>query len=229
MKSFFRKVTYKILTFFFNREKLLFLLSDKEERDLLGFKRSGYLHDIGWTNSITTGTVTDVENKPLPWVTYPFIHFIANRLNNTIEIFEFGSGNSTLYYAERAAMVSSVENDKFWFEKIKNSMPANVSLFYCDLVYGGDYCNYAITTNKLYDLIIVDGRDRINCCINSAAALNAGGVMILDDSDRKEYEPALTFFEESGFKKIDFWGIAPMVDYLKCTTIFYRNNNCLGI
>jgi len=214
-----------------NREKLLFLLAsrNKTERELLGFKTGGYLHDIGWTNSIATGDIVDLANKPLPWVTYPFIAFIDDRLRKDFEIFEFGSGNSTLYYAARVRSVTSVENDRFWFEKINNSMPANVNLFYCELIYGGAYCKYALSTNKEYDIVVVDGRDRVNSCLNSIVALKPGGVIILDDSERKEYGPAHIFFSRNGFKKIDFWGIAPAVNYLKCTTIFYRNDNCLGI
>ncbi len=229
MKSFLNKIFYKLLTSIFDREKLIFLLSDKEERALLGMKRGGYLYETGWINSIATGTVTSVSNSPVPWVTYPFINFIEDRLTSTLQLFEYGSGNSTLYYSKRVAYVYSVENDKLWYEKIESSMPENVNLFYCELEYDGDYCRYAAKTNKKFDLIIVDGRDRVNCCVNSIDILNPTGVLVLDDSEREEYSKAITFLAQRGFKKIDFWGIAPTVDYLKCTSIFYRNNNCLGI
>ncbi len=211
------------------REWLIGLLSNEEEKELLEFKKQGYLYDIGWTKSIVTHTIVDKDNQPLPWVSYPFIHFIAGRLNKQLHIFEFGSGNSTLYYADKAAAVNSVEHDKFWFDKIKSTMPANVNLFYCDLVPGGDYCKYALTTNKQFDLIIVDGRDRVNCCIKSIASLKPNGVVVLDDSEREKYKVGIDFLMEQGFKKIDFWGTAPSVSYLKCTTIFYRDGNCLGL
>jgi hypothetical protein len=227
VKAFLRKAVYTILTFFFDREKLIFLLSNKTERDLIGFKDEGYLHDIGWTNSMTNGKVVDLSNKPLPWVTYPFIQFIDSRLYNTLEIFEFGSGSSTLYYANKVAIVDSVEHDRVWYEKIQNTMPQNVTLFYCELDYGGDYCKYATKTNNNYDIIIIDGRDRVNCCINCMSALKPTGVVILDDSNSSEYTQALVFFKENGFKQIDFWGIAPIISYTKCTTIFYREGNCL--
>jgi hypothetical protein len=231
MRSALRKATYKILTFLMDREKLLFLLAskNKEERELLGFKREGYLYDIGWANSVITGSVVDLLNKPVPWVTYPFIQFIAERLNNTMNIFEFGSGNSTLYYAGKTATVDSVEHDRFWYDTIKKNMPQNVQLFYCELVYGGDYCKFAAGTGLKYDMLIVDGRDRVNCCINNIGALKAGGIIVLDDSERSQYAPGIGFLTTNGFKRIDFWGMAPMVNYLKCTTIFYRSNNCLGI
>jgi SAM-dependent methyltransferase len=231
VKNYLRKAVYHILTFVADREKLLFLLAkkNKDERELLGFKRGGYLYDIGWTNSIVSGQVVDAFNNPLPWVTYPFIQFISGRLKKNLEIFEFGSGNSTFYYADKVALVDSVENNEVWYEKIKNTMPQNVKLFFCELENGGDYCKYAAKTNTVYDMIIVDGRDRVNCCINCVKALKPGGVIVLDDSERENYVPALEFLAEQGFRKIDFWGTAPIVNYLKCTTIFYKDNNCLGI
>ncbi|MBS1531838.1 MAG: FkbM family methyltransferase [Bacteroidetes bacterium] len=213
-----------------NREKLIFLLSSEYvERVLLGFKRENYLYDIGWTNSIVTGKVVDASNNPVPWVTYPFIQFIGDRLNSSLDVFEFGAGNSTLYYAGKTGSVTSVDHDMVWYEKIKSTMPPNVNLFFCELTEGGDYCNYATKTGKLYDMLIVDGMDRVNCCINNVVALKPGGVMILDDSERVDYGEATAFLAQKGFKRIDFWGTAPTVYYLKCTTIFYKDNNCLGI
>lgn len=108
-------------------------------------------------------------------------------------------------------------------------MPQNVQLYYCKLNYGADYCKYAQKTGKLYDLIIVDGRDRVNCCINSLPALKPNGVLVLDDSERERYNEGRNFLINKGFKKIDFWGTAPTINYLKCTTIFYRDGNCLDI
>jgi len=229
MKSFLRKAIYKTLTTLMDREKLMFLLSDNVDHVLLGFKRANYLYDIGWTNSIATGNVVDAANNPLPWVTYPFIQFIGERLNNTLDVFEFGSGNSTLYYAGKVGTVTSVEHDKFWYDKIKSSMPSNVNLFYCELNDGGDYINYAVTTKKLYDIIIVDGMERVDCCINNVDALSPSGIVIIDDTERVEYAKATDFLKEKGFKRLDFWGTAPTVYYFRCTTIFYRDNNCLGI
>lgn len=229
MKNFLRKAIYKVLVSFIEREKLMFLLANKTERTLLGFKYSGYLHDIGWVNSIITETIIDKKNQPLPWVTYPFISFIDNKLNKHLTVFEYGSGNSTIYYSKKVAAVDSVESDNFWFNKIKSDMPANVNLFYCELTDSGDYSKYACHTNKLYDIIIVDGGDRVNCCIQGFDALNSGGVMILDDSEREEYLLAANFLSEKGFKRLDFEGLAPTVNYLKCTTIFYRPVNCLNI
>lgn len=229
MKSFFRKALYSFLTLFMDREKLIFLLSNREEKILLGFKTDGYLNEIGWVNSVVKNAIIDKTGDPLPWVTYPFIQFIENRLQPTFNIFEYGSGNSTLYYSKKVAHVDSVENDKGWYEQVKNNMPANVTLFYSELSSGGDYCNYANITQKTYDLIIIDGRDRVNCCKQNISALANTGMIVLDDTERMEYKEGIDFLLNNGFKKLDFWGIAPNVNYLKCTSLFYKPGNCLDI
>jgi hypothetical protein len=228
MNELLRKLVYKTLTFSIGRERLIHLLADKEERLLLNLRKHGYLFDIGWINSVGTNTITDKNNLPLPWVTYPFIHFIDSRLNDQLAVFEYGSGNSTLYYSKKVATVDSVENDQSWFKTIKQQMPQNVNLFYCELITDGDYCRYS-QQKKNYDIIIVDGRDRVNCCLQSINSLKPNGVLVLDDSERVEYTTAVNKLHENGFNKLDFWGIAPTVDYLKCTSIFYREDNCLGI
>jgi len=35
--------------------------------------------------------------------------------------------------------------------------------------------------------------------------------------------------KQLGYNDLDFWGIAPGIFYKKCTSILYRDNNCLGI
>jgi hypothetical protein len=229
MKQFLRNLLANILTATFGRQKLLFLLGEPQDHALLGFKRDGYLHDIGWVNSIVNNTIIDVNGEPLPWVTYPFIHFITSRLRETFALFEFGSGNSTLYYSKKVAQVDSVENDRHWYEKIRNTMPANVNLFYCEVETAGKYSRYALETARKYNVVIVDGRDRVNCCKNSVGALQSNGIIVLDDSERAEYTEGIDHLKASGFKQLDFWGLAPGVSYLKCTSIFYRADNCLDI
>jgi len=224
-----KKAVYYILTFLMKREWLISILADKEEKILIALKKEGYLYDMGWMQSMLTGKIVDRQSNPLPWVTYPFIEFIDNRLNNNLDVFEFGSGNSTFYYAAKAHSVTTVENDEVWYDKIKQSLPSNAEIHYSKLENGGDYCNYAVRSNKKYDMIIVDGRDRVNCCINNLGALKLTGVLILDDSERQRYQPGVAFLLENGLKRIDFWGTAPAVNYLKCTTLFYRDNNCLGV
>ena len=214
-----------------NKLNLLFKVftSPKRLRTLLSFNDKGYLDQIGWFNAFDSRSPVDQDNNPIPWVTYSFIDFIKERLKKQHTVFEFGSGNSTYFYAKYSGLVVSVEHDKEWFDKIVKSKPANSEMIFCELIRDGDYCRMPIKLEEKFDILIVDGRDRVNCCKNSIASLHGQGVIVLDDSERERYRDAFSFLRNIGFKKIDFWGMAPMVNYLKWTTIFYRDNNCLGI
>ena len=53
----------------------------------------------------------------IPWITYPAIRFIGTRLEGR-RLFEFGSGTSTAWFADKCREVFSVENDDVWFSMI---------------------------------------------------------------------------------------------------------------
>ena len=93
----------------------------------------------------------------------------------------------------------------------------------------GEYCRKPLRLEQKFDIIIVDGRDRVNCCKQSLEALSENGVVILDDSERHEYAEAIVFFTNKGYKHLPFSGISPGLFYRKSTSVFYRTNNCLGL
>lgn len=196
---------------------------------LLSFNEKGYLHTTGWFNAFDTKTAVDENNNPIPWVTYSFIDFVKNRLRPEHAIFEFGSGNSTIFYAQRTGIVVSVEHDKEWFEKITSTKPENAEMIFCELQRDGDYCRMPVKLGEEFDIIIVDGRDRVNCCIQAVEALSAAGVIVLDDSERPNYADGINYLLDKGFKQLDFTGISPGLFYNKATSVFYKADNCLGI
>ncbi|MDQ0637035.1 hypothetical protein QF042_000600 [Pedobacter sp. W3I1] len=196
---------------------------------LLSYGHKGYLNSIGWFTAFDKKQAVDGKGKALPWVTYSFIDFIKERINKTQHVFEYGSGSSTIFYAERAGSVTSVEHDKGWFDKVKNTSPANAEMIFCQLEKDGEYAKKATLIDKKFDIIIVDGRDRVNCCKYSVAALSSNGVLVLDDSEREAYNPARVLLKAQGFKEISFSGISPGLFYEKATSVFYKQDNCLGI
>jgi hypothetical protein len=196
---------------------------------LLSYNGKGYLHSIGWFNAFDKKAPIDAHDNPIPWVTYSFIDFIKDRLKPEHAVFEFGSGNSTEFYAKRTGIVVSVEHDKEWYEKISAGKPDNAELIYCELQRDGDYCRMPVKLGEEFDIIIVDGRDRVNCCIHAVDALSASGVIVLDDSERPDYRDGINYLLDKGFKQIPFSGISPGFFYYKSTTVFYKADNCLGI
>jgi hypothetical protein len=187
------------------------------------------MEKIGWFHAFASKSSIDRQDRPIPWVAYPFLRFIEPKLRTEFAIFEFGCGNSTLYYASRVKCVDAVEHDPLWFEKIRLAVPSNVSLVLKNADGSGAYSGAALTPGRKYDLIIVDGKERVACLNSSLGALSAGGVVILDDSERTEYEPGVATIVAAGFRRLDFWGISPGCLDEKSTTVFYRSANCLGI
>lgn len=194
------------------------------------FLRS-YLKDIGWIRSYHSKQSVDAQGQPIPWFTYSFIHFLEKRLKKNFDVFEYGCGNSTIWFAQRVNSIDAVEGDLKWFEKIQKILPPNAKLLFFEVQENenGNYAKAITQMQKYYDLVIVDGRDRNNCIKNAQAYLKPDGVLILDNSDRPDYQEGINFMLEKGYKKIDFIGTTPIVAMLSATSVFYKTENCLEI
>jgi hypothetical protein len=190
---------------------------------------TGGLLDDGWFNSFNTKQAIDKNSNPIPWCTYSFIKFIEPRLKKHFDVFEFGSGNSTIWYAARVGEIFSIENNSEWYGMISKKVPSNVNIIFQPLEYNGEYCRKALMSNKKFTIIIIDGRDRVNCVKNSIQALKEDGVIIFDNSNLHQYSEGISYLISNGFKKIDFIGLSPVTPHNNCTSVFYRTINCLGI
>jgi hypothetical protein len=137
--------------------------------------------------------------------------------------------DSQLFYSNMVGSVDSVEYDKFWFDKLKPDLPQNVKLHYKEKSVDGEYCRVIQSSESLYDIVVVDGRDRVNCIKQSIGMLKAGGVVLLDDSQRERYIDGINYARSEGFRTLDFEGLKSTGLTLDRTTILYRDNNCLGL
>jgi hypothetical protein len=217
------KLTDKILT-------ILKLISEPRLfRALLFARHNGYLVDTGWINSFIKKEPVDENNSPIPWLTYPAINFLSERLNRDLLMFEYGSGNSTLYYSKIVKKVIAVEHNKAWYEKIKSKLSENSEILLVNLDYNEIYCQAIKGTNQKFDIIIIDAEDRVNCIKNCLNNLSENGVIILDDSEREGYGEGIEFLIQNKFRRLDFWGISAGFIHQKETTILYRESNCLNI
>lgn len=196
---------------------------------LFSLRHSGYLVDKGWFNAFKLGKPVNEKLKPLPWLTYSFIDFLNDRLNKNINVLEFGSGNSTLYFAERVGQVTSVEHNLEWYKKLNEVIPENVKLIFSKSDSVDNYLVSVRDKKEKFDLILIDGVYRNECCYAATKMLSNSGVIILDDSEREEYYEGVNCILNEGFKRMDFWGISPGYLYQKATTVFYKSDNCLNI
>jgi len=189
------------------------------------------LKESGWFKSFHQKKSIDKSGSPLPWWTYSFIYFIENLIPEKSRVFEYGSGFSTLWLAKRVKSLYSVEHDTKWYQEFNkvHIIPSNVHLQILDLNNGYVESIKHIHGHLQFDIIVVDGRRRVDCLKNTPGSLSEAGVVILDNSERTFYQEGIDFMLGQGFKKLDFWGMAPITSHRTCTSLFYRNGNCLGI
>lgn len=190
---------------------------------------NSYLNVTGWLESNRRGYPCKPNGSPLPWLNYPTIAFLENRLQKNMTLFEFGSGYSTLFFANLVARVEAVESDKSWYEKINKSIPGNVKMFFEQQDVNGHYCRTILSSGSLFNIVIVDGRDRVNCVKQSVHKLTDDGVILLDDSQRDEYREVRLMMNDLGFLHLELEGLKPNGFERDSVSVFYRKKNCLGL
>jgi hypothetical protein len=216
-----------------NRTKTLIynLIGKTREGQKLFFCRKlhRYLDEIGWIKSKMSRMPIDRNGDPLPWFTYPSIAFLAGRIEPGMSIFEYGSGYSTLWWSKRVARVVSCEHHDEWYDYLKDRLSANVEYLHQPLEIGGDYSRSILRFDESFDIVTIDGRDRVNCAKAVLPKLHERGVIIWDNTDRQRYQEGFTFLAGNGFRRLDFEGLGPAKNNGWCTSVFYRDDNCLNI
>lgn len=205
-----------------------FYIAQSVIRHFISFPFS-YLHTTGWLESLRQNRPCDQNGEPLPWMNYPAIDLLRQHLTNDLALFEYGSGYSTLFFAGRVGSVISVEGDKAWIEKLQPELPANAIVRYCPEDSNGDYCRSILVDKQLFDVIIIDGRDRVNCLKQSITKLSKRGILLLDDAQRSEYKSGIDWVVNQGFKHLSLEGLQPNGFEAGRVSLFYREGNCFGL
>lgn len=212
------------------RSKLMSLPVIGRLISLAKFSRKGhYLVQTGWFHSSATYSSIDAARNPLPWLTYPAIDFLTPRIQSTFRVFEYGSGNSTLWWAARVQQVTAVENNPAWAAHVTAQLQATPHATLLLETSPAAYTAAAQAQNTKFDIIVIDGAHRAECTAPALASLTPNGVIIWDNSDRPEYAPGFAILKQAGFKQLPFTGLAPVNSNRMETSIFYRPTNCLGI
>jgi len=163
-----------------------------------------------------------------PWIVPSAVLWLDKYLKPEMNIFEWGMGSSTVYFA-RHSKIFSVEHNSQWYRKVKlyfllNGLSGKLKLIRPEHNGGGDFqdpsqfcsscelnkndtfikyvteiTNYPINH---FDLVIVDGRARPSCLLIAKSFVKKGGHILLDNSERKEYERGISLLNE--FERTDF-------------------------
>jgi hypothetical protein len=153
-------------------------------------------------------------------MTYSAIEYLKQFDFSSRTVLEFGCGSSTEFWTSRAKEVTSVENDKAWYDKQRATLRANAKLIFAEAIE--EYICPDSLGHQTYDIVVVDGRYRYDCAMRVADWVTADGIVILDNSDWLPSTAAM--LAAAGFFQVDFIGPGPLNAYAWATSIFFRPN-----
>jgi len=131
----------------------------------------------------------------LPWWSFRAIEY-ADSLFPGKTMFEFGTGGSTVRYADVCKSITSVEDNEDWLKIVQDRLNAkkvgNNNLIFCHFDFdhpeGFAASEYLASYDgsKQYDVVIIDGQDksfreRITCFRHVEPSIKEGGVIVVDD------------------------------------------------
>ena len=130
-------------------------------------------------------------NPDSPWLTPRAVSLLSDLLRPDDRAFEWGSGRSTRWLAERTSRLTSVEHDPAWHARVSRELAGHARaecwLRACasqdgppDPAYCGAIEGFA---DGSLDLVLIDGLFRDECARRSLAKLAPGGLLVLDNSN----------------------------------------------
>jgi predicted O-methyltransferase YrrM len=114
---------------------------------------------------------------------------IEGYLANGGDVFEFGSGHSTVWFAQFANVVS-VEHDKEWYNEVVAAL-ADASLEAKIHLVKEENIPNVINDYELFDLVLVDCWDfqRADAAMKAIEHVKPGGWLVMDDSNWPLWKP----------------------------------------
>lgn len=139
---------------------------------------------------------------------------LLSNLKQDMRVLEFGCGISTMAIAPLVKELVSVEHNLDWYNSFKDKVPSNVTLIHVPRNsqeadgHDGTFENYDSYVKEplkhdKFDIVFVDGRARVDCCLYAAKFyLKENGYIFLHDSKhpnniyrRTEYDVVDNFLD----------------------------------
>lgn len=106
----------------------------------------------------------------MPWLVSPVLDILNGMDLKDKKIFEYGCGNSTLWFRSQGAEVYGVDSNMEWANK-------------CHIPYENKRYFYLrrILKNEPFDIVVIDGEFRDNCTDFALWNTKKGGMIIIDN------------------------------------------------
>jgi predicted O-methyltransferase YrrM len=119
-----------------------------------------------------------------PWLGYRAVCYLDRLIQRDWDILEFGSGMSSLFFAQRCRHLVSVESDPDWFAQMQKEFERR-SVRNVDYRFraAADYVKHPDLPAGTFDLVIVDGLVRDQAAVVAVEKVKPGGYVFFDNSD----------------------------------------------
>lgn len=125
-----------------------------------------------------------------PWLTYGAIMTLERMNLSEFDVLEFGSGGSTIFFAQRAKSITSIDSDYEWYNRVKERIEIdkyqNVNMCCGDMNFHMKFLKDELD-NK-YDMVLIDSdpkkTDRATLVKASVPVMKPCAWMIIDNYGR---------------------------------------------
>lgn len=142
-----------------------------------------------------------------PYYTPGAIKFLRKNIHKNVKVFEYGSGQSTIWWSKMCVEVHAIENNENWYQRISAKADKNIAKIHFYNTQN-TYDKYIDSVNefpdKYFDIIIIDGRERVECIKKAVKHVKDGGFLVLDDSHRLKYKEGFELLNKYHKKVFDF-------------------------
>lgn len=116
-------------------------------------------------------------------------------------VLEWGAGGSTLYWPNKYAFIEEwncIEHSKEWFWRLVSLVGSNVTLARVRFphYWGNPRLVDGFVRDVMYDLILIDGRQRVKCLDTARYIVASDGVVLLHDASRPRYQVGFEYYQD---------------------------------
>lgn len=123
-----------------------------------------------------------------PWLTSDSIALLSTLIKPTDTGIEFGSGRSTVWFAQRLKHLISVEHNDSWYNKVEKELSKCNLSSKVDYHFSPTQASYLKPLNELQDcsvdFCLVDGLFRDECALTAIEKLKSGSLLVIDNVNR---------------------------------------------
>jgi hypothetical protein len=156
----------------------------------------------------------------LPWWPYDATTWVAEQLPPDARVFEYGGGGSTLWLQGQGATVTVAEHNLCWHARLREMLLPGTSVLLrrtepsgtiTSAVEQGYFDSYVAAISdepdESMDLVVVDGRARVECVRHGLSKVKPGGLLLMDDTERPRYRLAADLLAD--WERHVFAGLKP--------------------